>query len=85
MKKEYVKPYLAVESFQLDASVAGGCATKLGHDEKGCTFLTARDQGVYLDIQFGPACGEIGGIDMLQENPDICYHGPVSTFGLLGS
>lgn len=73
MRKEYVRPYLAVESFQMDAGLAGSCAVKLSHDVNGCTLND--EQGlVYNMIYYGPACQANGGIDMQQENPDICYH-----------
>lgn len=73
MKKEYVKPYLAVESFQLDASVASGCLIQLTHDIDGCTL--SDDRGInYNDVLFGAECQKEGGVNMMQENPDICYH-----------
>ena len=73
MKKEYVKPYLAVESFQLDASIASGCGIKLYYSGTACTMVDDKGEKT-LDINFGPACEEQGGINMLQEDPDICYH-----------
>lgn len=90
MKKEYVKPYLAVESFQLDASVAGVCPSDLNHSLSDCSFVQASKAGMSLDIYYGPACVRDGGIDMLQhqqipENADICYHGPAGTYSLHGS
>ena len=85
MKKEYVKPYLAVESFQLDASIASGCGAKLGATADNCSFLTSE---VDLDIYYGAGCQEAGGIDMMQYSnggPQICYHGPAGTYSLLNS
>ena len=43
MKKEYVKPYLALESFQLVAALAGSCSssgkTPLNHSVHECDAL----------------------------------------------
>lgn len=89
MKKEYVKPYLAVESFQLDASIASNCGAGLGHDPTTCSFEDAyRKNKIDLDIYYGPACQTAGGIDMMQYNrgeAQICYHGPAGTYSLLSS
>lgn len=68
MKKEYMKPYLAVESFQLDAAIAGACTGKmiLAHSIDDCTLVD--DQGTnYGDIHFGQSCG----INIRVE--DTCY------------
>lgn len=89
MKKEYAKPYLAIESFQLDASIAGGsCQINLNALMDTCSFVQAAEVQTNLDIYYGPACSRDGGIDMLQHmqpNADICYHGPMSTLATIGS
>lgn len=36
MKKEYVKPYLALESFQLVAALAGSCQHAINHSVYDC-------------------------------------------------
>ena len=67
MKKEYVKPYLAFESFQLVAALAGGCSdagkVPLGHSIDTCT-LKEEDQNVW----FGTLC-EVN----VHDYPEWCY------------
>ena len=68
MKKEYIKPYLAVESFQLDAAIAGSCTGKmiLAHSVNDCTLVD--DKGInWGDIYFGEKCGT----NVVA--PDACY------------
>ena len=80
MKKNYSKPYLAVESFQLDAAIASSCSANgkfpLGHGMDTCTsFEEAPGLGY-----FGLACDK-GGNDVVNPGSDnndtICYHGPI--------
>ncbi len=58
MKTEYQKPYLAVESFQLNAAIAGSCAglTTLSHGLDTCTL----NDGIGVDQSgttfFGAKC-----------------------------
>ena len=83
MKKEYMKPYLAVESFQLDAAIAGSCSGKvvLGHSLETCTLDD--DKGInYGDPFLGLACGK-DGIDILEK--DACYQAMASAMGYLES
>lgn len=72
MKKEYVKPYLALESFQLVASIAGACneggATPLNHGIDTCTL-----EDSWL---FGEACGEFN-FRLLEDKNAVCYQGIV--------
>lgn len=75
MKREYIKPYLAVESFQLNAAIAGACSSKiaLNHQVNDCTTHDEdgiKDPNVYI---FGAACAtEIpNGLDITQA--DTCY------------
>lgn len=77
MKLEYQKPYLAVESFQLNAAIAGSCAGKtiLAHSVDDCTFQDAvgPTPGV---TYFGAKCAsEPGGLDIVNTNngDSICY------------
>ena len=71
MKKEYVKPYLAFESFQLVAALAGSCNIKLNHSIHGC------DSGVDGGGWFGRDCGDnIFEYDNVTED-GVCYQGPV--------
>ena len=79
MKKEYKKPLIAVESFQLDAAVAATCSSQgflpLGHGEDNCSYY-----------------GEFFNVDNCQVdltgpegdgNDTLCYHGPILTPGLI--
>lgn len=64
MKREYKKPFLAVESFQLDAAVAGACqdtGIPINHALHSCVL-----EGAGL---FGNACG----IYDVTVNPQLCY------------
>lgn len=81
MKKVYMKPMIVIESFQLDASIAGTCRTdaeslgkeyiKLNFTETGCIH----DGGFFSSVN---ACG----IDVTgsggDDNDTICYHGPIA-------
>lgn len=77
MKREYSKPIFAVESFQVDASVAGSCNdagyATLGHYIGSCKV----DGGTYL-FNFDHCSVDLTGPD--DEDHDgadaMCYHGP---------
>lgn len=83
MKKEYVKPFLAVESFQLDAAIAASCSqlnrVTLGYTENTCTLVEEMPDLGY----FGAACAkEPSGVDVTLNpgsdvNDGFCYHGPI--------
>lgn len=59
MKREYFKPYLAVDSFQLDAAIAGACMSggkiPINQSVEACTLL---DESEGTDLTFGGACFE---------------------------
>ena len=74
MKREYKKPVLAVESFQLDAAIAASCSSQnyipIHYGEDNCTF----DNGQFFNstnCQF-----DLTGPDG-DGNDTECYHGPV--------
>ena len=83
MKKEYKKPIAVVESFQLDAAIAGSCKEdadalgkkyeKLNYSPDSCTFLGEffGDGNCQTDLT-----GEIQG-DL---NDTVCYHGPLEGY-----
>ena len=82
MKKTYKKPIVVIEAFQLDAAIAGSCATgtPVGHYENSCGYGESREGleyqyfGEYLcDVDL-----TIGGGD---GNDTHCYHGPINTSG----
>lgn len=84
MKKTYTKPYIAVESFQLDAAIASSCSASgkgsLGYTVDNCTLTD--DKGTYAPALslFGIACEAAGNIDIVNAGSDgndgYCYHGP---------
>jgi len=78
MKRPYQKPYLGVESFQLNAAVAVACstlgATPIRHGPDDCTFDNGQFYNLFncqIDLT-GP--GNDG-------NDTICYHGPTASHG----
>ena len=70
MKKTYVKPYIAVESFQLNAAIAASCSSEnklaLGLGMNTCTL--SDNKGDYLPSlgYFGLACEAAGGYDVIE-------------------
>ena len=77
MKKEYKKPLIAVESFQLDAAVAASCSSQgfvpIGYGETRCGFdeITDGYYQFFSDIQCELDLTQADGSDTL------CYHGPM--------
>jgi len=75
MKKKYVKPYVVVESFQLNAAVASACST----DNKlalhyAMDTCTAVEEAPGLNY-FGNLC--VHDVQVEGDGNDlICYHGP---------
>lgn len=74
MKKIYTKPYIVLESFQLDAAIAASCSSQgfipINHGEDECTF----DNGQFFNnnnCQF-----DLTGPDG-DGNDTLCYHGPI--------
>lgn len=80
MKKNYAKPYLIVESFQLNAAIAAGCnedngLIPLGHDFNTCN---ANEEAPGLNY-VGDKC--IHDVDVEGDGFDeICYHGPLINY-----
>ena len=83
MKKEYSKPYLLVESFQLDAAIAASCsasgAEAINYSLNTCTAMEEAPGLGY----FGQACAANGGDDVAtlvgsDGNDGFCYHGPIA-------
>lgn len=74
MKREYAKPFLAVESFQLDAAIAGDCTGKvtLNQQINDCTLRDGMGPVYETDFNFGAACASYGGMDVAKD--DACYH-----------
>lgn len=75
MKKKYIKPYLVVESFQLDAAIAASCSSQgfipINYGENTCTF-----EGEFFNV-FNCQT-DLTGPDG-DGNDTLCYHGPIVT------
>ena len=86
MKKTYTKPYVIVESFQLDAAIASSCTsegkTPLHFSEHTCTSFEEAPNLLY----FGAACAD-GGYNVFdipaEGNNGFCYHGPIADIAAL--
>jgi hypothetical protein len=82
MKKDYKKPYLLIESFQLNAAVAGSCAASGGiainYGENKCGFIE-HSEGRYEFFNYNNCEVDLTGPEDGYDT--ICYHGP--TLGLL--
>ena len=83
MKREYRKPYLAMESFQLNAAIAASCSSEgkqpinYGVD----TCILGDDPGEQPIEYLGNACeldivGDVGG----DSNDTVCYQGPFDPY-----
>jgi hypothetical protein len=85
MKKTYTKPYVIVESFQLDAAIAASCSSEnkfpLGYGENSCTSFEEDPNLLY----FGGACGDYNVLNIPAggTNDGLCYHGPISDIAAL--
>lgn len=81
MKKEYTKPFIIVESFQLNAAVAASCSSDnkiaINYGENTCDDL--EETGASY---FGAACSTdvttYGG----DNNDTFCYHGPFDPYAV---
>ena len=83
MKRKYQKPYLAMESFQLNAAIAASCSSEgkqpIHYGENNC--FMGDDPGEKSIEYLGNACEmdivvEVGG----DQNDTICYHGPFDPY-----
>lgn len=84
MKKMYEKPYIAVESFQLDAAIAQGCSQefigKVNSDENSCGYGSgASEEKTFMFFNWQNCAVDVTYAD---GNDAVCYHGPTSTSGL---
>lgn len=81
MKKIYSKPYLAVESFQLDAAIAASCSSQdyvpIGYGENNCGLGTpAAGEGKQYQFFNHDNCA-FDLVDFAGDGNDTeCYHGP---------
>lgn len=75
MRKTYTKPYIVVESFQLDAAIAASCSSQdkiaLNYSMDTCTAV---EEAPGLNY-FGNLC--VHDVKVEGDGNDlICYHGP---------
>ena len=73
MKKTYTKPYIAVESFQLDAAIAASCSSE-GKTALNYVIATCKDYTDYAELgYFGNSCTHNVALEG-DGNDFICYH-----------
>ena len=84
MKRTYLKPVLAFESYQLASALAGDCNLKLNHYASSCTAdENGRGKGPNTQGEFFNYnnCQ----VDLTGPEKDggetLCYHGPLFTTG----
>ncbi len=80
MRRKYEKPYLGLESFQLNAAIALSCSSggfrPINYGEESCTY----DHGQFYNF-FN--C-QVDLTDATHDNNDsICYHGPMLSGGIV--
>ena len=79
MKKAYVKPYIAVESFQLNAAIAASCSSSgyisIGRSENACGYDEWSDNHwQFFNYDNCEVDLTDGATD--DHNGTECYHGP---------
>lgn len=80
MKKVYMKPQIAFESFQLTSNIAGDCNTKpASADETTCGY---NDNG-WIIFQGNPPCNFPIRQDGIYDK--ICYHVPTGDISVFTS
>ena len=72
MKKTYTKPYIVMESFQLDAAIAGSCTSE-GKTALNYTIATCKDYPDAASGYFGNSCTHNVVVEG-DGNDFICYH-----------
>lgn len=70
MKKQYVKPAMFSEAFDICDSIAAGCGIAVGSTRETCSYSDPTLPGFYLFIVGGGACTTTPGDD----NNQVCYH-----------
>ena len=69
MKKQYVKPAMFSETFDICDSIAAGCGIAVGSTRETCSYSDPTLPGVSLFI-VGRVCAMTPGND----NDQVCYH-----------
>lgn len=81
MKRKYEKPYMTVESFQLDAAVAQGCTPGLtiNYSEDTCGLGDgSQDEKMFQFFNWANCAFDLSYTD---GNDAVCYHGPLVVGG----
>lgn len=87
MKKEYSKPEIMFEDFELSTSIAGNCERIVGNPSKGTCGVPGSVEG--LDIFSTTVSGcvlydeDIDGDDDMYDG--FCYHVPTERYTLFNS
>lgn len=81
MKKSYVKPQIAYESFQLSTSIAAGCALLSTNAAQYVCPVEDPESGFMIFAETNALCDTtpVGG------NDSICYDIPVANWNVLSS
>ena len=85
VKRPYVRPMLAFESYQLDAAIAVHCKVPIGNTTYQCSVNLSGES-----IGWWTTGGEFFNYQNCQtdlvgtgeNNESVCYHGPHSTFNI---
>ena len=80
MKKQYVKPAMFSETFDICDSIAAGCGIAVGSTEHDCGYSFPGVSG-FLFIVGGGACTIVPPGD----NDGVCYHIPAAETKLFDS
>lgn len=76
MKKEYCKPEITFESFELCSDIAKGCYYHVNSQEYGCTIT---GPGIPTIFWIGPCtktAQELARLETPHAYDKACYHGP---------
>lgn len=90
MKKTYVKPALAVESFVLSQSIAAGCGAagsgwELGRpNQSSINACGWKVDGIIVWLDSTSVCTDIQ-LNPGTEYEGVCYHTPESGLNIFGS
>lgn len=80
MKKQYVKPAMFSETFDICDSIAAGCGIAVGSTENVCSYsVPGTDYSLFIT--------GVGGLCMFTpgDNDGVCYHIPTAETKLFDS
>ena len=80
MKKQYVKPAMFSETFDICDSIAAGCGIAVGSTENVCSYpVPGTDYSLFITGVGGPCMFTPG------DNDGVCYHIPTAETKLFDS